>query len=279
MSFGSGPLPSFLPTRAEREVLGNGAFMDKYLVPRLESLPPAEATAQPAVESAAEPAAVSAVEPANADLPEASAAAKAPAVDSTETDAPLPPPRPPQPARACSEPTQRASCSTAVAAVAEDDQHNVRRFASRQAADHEAALQQLRSGHKSGCWSWWIMPTPPFIKDGREVGSGLNAQYAIRSDEEAKAYLRFGRLRLNYLEIHTAVAEQLEKGTAPTRLLGIDVPRCEASVKFFKRIASEDKADDAELATLCERVLKALAAAKGGAEGKKRSFVGLPKRL
>lgn len=154
------------------------------------------------------------------------------------------------------------------------DPHNVRRFALRQAEDHSAALRQLRAGRKSGCWSWWIMPTPPFIKDGREVGTGMNREYAIRSDEEAKAYLSFGQLRQNYLEIMQAVADQLEAGTTPSSLLGIDVPRCEASVTFFRRMG--EKAEDAKLSMLCERVQNLLASSDKGA--KKRSLAGFPKR-
>ena len=158
-----------------------------------------------------------------------------------------------------------------------DDPHNMQRFISRQETDHATALRELRAGHKASCWSWWIMPTPPFIKNGVEVGSGLNAQYAIRSDAEALAYLRAGSLRQNYLDIMAAVATQLEAGTTPMRLLGIDVPRCEASVNFFKAIAHPDKADDTELAAVCDRVLTRLAASSR--QPLKRGLTGAPKRL
>ena len=153
----------------------------------------------------------------------------------------------------------------------DDDPHNVKRFVSRQAIDHSSAVRQLSAGHKSGCWSWWIMPTPPFIKNGREVGSGMNAEFAIRSDKEAKAYLRMPPLRANYIQVMTIVYEQCEAGTSPQRLLGIDVPRAEASARFFRRVA--DLADDEELARVCDRVLAGFASRgeEGAGRGQKRS--------
>ena len=50
------------------------------------------------------------------------------------------------------------------------DPHNLKRFISKQATDHRRALQELNNGRKAGCWSWWIFPTPPFIRNGQRVG-------------------------------------------------------------------------------------------------------------
>ena len=52
----------------------------------------------------------------------------------------------------------------------------------------------------------------------------------------------------------TVIADQLEDGVSPRQLLGIDVPRCAASVKLFERISR----DDADLHEQCVRVQKAL---------------------
>ena len=174
-------------------------------------------------------------------------------------------------ARRMDAPRQSSGAPNETADDPEEDPHNLHRFVLRQREDHNDALAQLREGHKAGCWSWWIMPTPPFIKNGREVGSGMNAKYALRGDGEGAAYLcyRGGLLRSNYLEIMAAVADQLAAGTAPARLLGIDVPRCAASAKHFARLAAQ--ADDEELGAVCDRVV-ALLESKKAPEGVSKRF-------
>ena len=144
-----------------------------------------------------------------------------------------------------------------------DDPYKLDRFVRKQ-ADHECALRELRAGRKEGCWSWWIFPTPPFIKNGRRCGSGLNKVYEIEDDEEGLAFLELPPLRSNYLQILAAVNESLDAGVEPKRLLGIDVPRAEASARYFEYLAG--KSDDAELARACRTALELLS----GAAKKKR---------
>ena len=149
-------------------------------------------------------------------------------------------------------PLSASGCDCAAAATKQPDPHNLRRFVSKAHEYHNQALSELRSGHKASCWSWYVLPTPPFIKHGREVGSGTNRHFAIRSDEEAQAYLADEPLRRNYFEVVSAMDEQLARGVKPVRLLGIDVPRGVASVNFMGPQAHA--AGDEELSTLCERV-------------------------
>ena len=147
----------------------------------------------------------------------------------------------------------------APAAAKKPDSHNLRRFVSKAREYHAQALSELQRGHKASCWSWYVLPTPPFIKNGREVGSAINRTYAIRSDAEAQAYLADDLLRRNYFEVVSAMDEQLARGVKPVRLLGIDVPRGVASVNFMGPQAHA--AGDEELSTLCERVSGRLTAA------------------
>ena len=56
-------------------------------------------------------------------------------------------------------------------AAASSNGINLDRFISKQREDHDHALRELTNGHKSSCWSWWIFPTPPFIKNGQRVKS------------------------------------------------------------------------------------------------------------
>ena len=52
-----------------------------------------------------------------------------------------------------------------------DDPFNLSRFTEKHKVYFEQALAELKRGHKSSCWSWYILPTPPFMKNGQEVGS------------------------------------------------------------------------------------------------------------
>lgn len=150
----------------------------------------------------------------------------------------------------------------------ESDPHDLRRFVQRQQSDHVQAVRELRDGRKASCNSWWTYPTPPFMKNGRDVGTGMNRTYALKTDQEGLAYLRFrgGWLRKNYLEVMSAVVGSLDAGTTPVALLGIDVPRCEASARYFLKLARASS--DAELGALCSQVLAGLA--KGAANKRAR---------
>ena len=139
------------------------------------------------------------------------------------------------------------------------DPHNLGRFVAKHDEYFSQAMEELRSGHKSSCWSWYLLPTPPFIKNGVEVGSGTNRKYALRTDEEAKEYLAFEHptvsLRTNYLEMMRVVALQLGEGVSPTKLMGIDVPRLKASAAYLERMARQD---DPEMCAACAVVMDRL---------------------
>ncbi|CAK9014043.1 Hypothetical protein SCF082_LOCUS12180 [Durusdinium trenchii] len=85
-----------------------------------------------------------------------------------------------------------------------DDPYNIRRFADQQRMSYEKALNEIRSGQKKGHWIWFIFPTSPHIVNGVESGSPKNQFYAIRSEEEAIAFLCFHEdgvnLRENYMD-------------------------------------------------------------------------------
>jgi len=69
----------------------------------------------------------------------------------------------------------------------------------------------------------------------------MNRKYALRTDEEAIAYLSYKAdgidLRKNYLEIMSAVRDQLRSGKQAASLLGhLDEPKLRSSARFFERI-------------------------------------------
>eukprot|EP00439_Symbiodinium_sp_Y106_P082120 s8_g21.t1 len=96
-----------------------------------------------------------------------------------------------------------------------DDPFNIRRFADQQRKHYATALQEVRDGQKRSHWMWYVFPTPPYVQNGAECGSPTNKFYAIRSDEEASAYLSFEEdgicLRKNYMaaELHK---EMMQRG-------------------------------------------------------------------
>ena len=59
------------------------------------------------------------------------------------------------------------------------------RFIQAQEKTYAGALAELKSGHKSGHWIWWIFPQL------RGLGTSHNSTYYGLADEvEARAYLR-----------------------------------------------------------------------------------------
>jgi len=105
---------------------------------------------------------------------------------------------------------------------------------------------------------WYILPTPPYLKNGRELGSAKNQRYALRKKGEGLAYLSFQadgmNLRQNYIEIMGAVRDQLARGISAISLMGIeDVPKLQSSATLFESLGRE--ARDQEVQALCSSVL------------------------
>ncbi|MDO5392433.1 MAG: DUF1810 domain-containing protein [Eubacteriales bacterium] len=77
---------------------------------------------------------------------------------------------------------------------------SLNRFIEAQKQDYEQALSEIKSGHKSSHWMWYIFPQ---IKG---LGFSSTAQYyAIKDPEEARAYMQTPLLRANLLEISGAL--------------------------------------------------------------------------
>jgi uncharacterized protein (DUF1810 family) len=135
----------------------------------------------------------------------------------------------------------------------------------------EAALAEIRSGHKQGHWIWYMFPQL----------SGLGASWASRayglsSPAEAVEYLRDPVLRSRLLTMTTAVAESAGPGrtrSGPGVSLGtlmgssIDVMKLVSSLTLFGTVArklhaTEDSDVYDSLARIAAEVL-AVAAAEG----------------
>jgi uncharacterized protein (DUF1810 family) len=81
-----------------------------------------------------------------------------------------------------------------------DDRYNLNRFEQAQQADYQRALSEIRSGRKRSHWMWYIFPQI----DGLAFSS-TSKHYAIKSVEEARAYLDHPLLGPRLLECAEAV--------------------------------------------------------------------------
>jgi len=66
----------------------------------------------------------------------------------------------------------------------ESNPHDLNRFVQAQASDYDQALAEVRRGRKSSHWMWYVFPQI----DGLGFSS-MSRRYAIKSLDEAKAYL------------------------------------------------------------------------------------------
>lgn len=64
------------------------------------------------------------------------------------------------------------------------DDYDLNRFLTAQAEDYERALAELQRGRKESHWIWYIFPQVAGLGY-----SSISREYAIRSKEEAAAYL------------------------------------------------------------------------------------------
>ncbi|MGA2951905.1 MAG: DUF1810 domain-containing protein [Caulobacteraceae bacterium] len=107
------------------------------------------------------------------------------------------------------------------------DPNDLERFVAAQASSYDAALAEIRSGAKRSHWMWWIFP--------QLVGLGLSPtaqRYAIRSRDEARAYLGHRLLGTRYLACVAALP--ILKGlTAETVFGGVDAMKLRSSLTLF----------------------------------------------
>jgi len=101
---------------------------------------------------------------------------------------------------------------------------------------------------------WFVIPSPPHMKNNVEHGSSMNRKYAIRSDEEGKAFLNFEwdgvDLRDNYFNIISAVLEHVKAGKAARSVIGgFDEPKLSASIILFERLSRDEDKEMNEMLT------------------------------
>jgi uncharacterized protein (DUF1810 family) len=117
-----------------------------------------------------------------------------------------------------------------------DDPYDLERFAAAQGegGTYDRAVAELRRGHKTSHWMWFIFPQIAGLGQ-----SPTSQRYAISSLDEAKAYLRHPVLGPRLIECARIVAAT-EGRTAAQIFGGIDVQKLRSSMTLFSRAAPEE---------------------------------------
>jgi uncharacterized protein (DUF1810 family) len=117
-----------------------------------------------------------------------------------------------------------------------EDPYDLARFVAAQDAGgtYERALGELRRGRKTSHWMWFVFPQITGLGH-----SAMSQKYAIRSLDEAKAYLRHPVLGPRLLECERAVAAAAA-GSAEAIFGGIDALKLHSSTTLFLRAAPDE---------------------------------------
>ncbi|HZH03441.1 MAG TPA: DUF1810 domain-containing protein [Myxococcaceae bacterium] len=105
------------------------------------------------------------------------------------------------------------------------------RFIQAQANTYAPALAQLRAGRKTGHWMWFIFPQVAGL--GR---SAMSRQYAIRSANEARAYLDHPVLGARLRECTDALRSHAGK-SIEVMLGSVDAMKLRSSMTLFAHVA------------------------------------------
>lgn len=113
----------------------------------------------------------------------------------------------------------------------EPDPYDLERFVEAQARDYEQALSEVRGGRKRSHWMWYVFP------QFEGLGSSATSRhYAIRSVEEAEAYLRHPLLGPRLLEIARALLDV--EGRSASEIFGSpDDMKLRSSATLFARVS------------------------------------------
>jgi uncharacterized protein (DUF1810 family) len=109
--------------------------------------------------------------------------------------------------------------------------YDLDRFVVEQDRDYESILDELRRGHKTGHWIWFIFPQIAGL--GR---SAMSLHFAIGTLDEARAYLAHPILGVRIHEC-TRLVLALEGRTADEIFGSLDAMKVRSSMTLFHRAA------------------------------------------
>ena len=114
------------------------------------------------------------------------------------------------------------------------DRYQLSRFIEAQADSYAHALAEIRAGRKRSHWMWFIFPQ--FAGLGT---SPMSEHYAIRSVDEAKAYLAHPVLGARLLECAQALVAL--NGSSASEVFGsIDALKLRSSATLFTAVSAPD---------------------------------------
>ena len=116
------------------------------------------------------------------------------------------------------------------------DSHDLERFVTAQdeGDTYERALAELRAGHKTSHWMWFVFPQIAGLGQ-----STMSRRYAIASLEEARAYLAHPVLGPRLVECSRALLDH--SGVSARGILGgIDAVKLRSSMTLFARAEPEE---------------------------------------
>ena len=111
--------------------------------------------------------------------------------------------------------------------------YDLERFYEAQEYDYETALSKIRNGRKESHWMWYIFPQVSGL--GR---STMAEYYAIRSREEAKAYIEEPVLGKRLIEISQALL-QVDSDDAEEVMGWPDNLKLRSCMTLFAEVAPE----------------------------------------
>ncbi len=113
-----------------------------------------------------------------------------------------------------------------------DDPYDLSRFVTAQRGVHEQALAEIRAGRKRSHWMWFVFPQIAGLG-----GSSMSQRYAIRSLDEAAAYLAHPVLGPRLTQV--AEAAIAAEGTARAVFGTPDDLKLRSSATLFARVAPQ----------------------------------------
>lgn len=120
------------------------------------------------------------------------------------------------------------------------DPHDLQRFIEAQAVTYPTALAELSRGRKTTHWMWFVFPQIAGLGH-----SMMARRYAVRSAEEARAYLAHPLLGPRLIEATRAVTAA--KGSADAIMGGIDAIKLRSSLTLFAAVADDPAPFEAAL--------------------------------
>lgn len=115
-----------------------------------------------------------------------------------------------------------------------NDPFQLQRFVNAQEDAYEQALEELRAGRKHSHWMWFIFPQLEGLSR-----SATAQRYAIRSIEEARAYVAHPLLGMRLRQAVEATLAWAGKRDAESIFGGIDSAKLRSSLTLFEAASGD----------------------------------------